>query len=98
MHYHWPGNVRELENIIERLMAAWPLPPQAWREVVPELSRSGQKVPEPSHQHAPAQSSSERDQLLQALARTAGDKTQAATLLGIGRTTLWRKLKQYGLS
>ena len=40
----------------------------------------------------------ERQAILSAIEHTQGDRGQAATLLGIGRTTLYRKLKEYGLA
>lgn len=50
-------------------------------------------------QHQPERESENgitRDQILEALARAGGSKTKAAKALGIGRTTLWRKLKDNG--
>ena len=40
---------------------------------------------------------SERQTIAQALAATSGERGKAARLLGIGRTTLYRKMKQYGI-
>jgi len=39
----------------------------------------------------------ERQAIIQALEITGGDRTRAARLLGIGKTTIYRKLKEYGL-
>lgn len=100
-HHQWPGNVRELENMIERLMAAWPVSVPDLELLLPELSIGAGVSPNPAPKApaaAPIADRSERDQLQQALAQHRGDKSKAAAALGISRTTLWRKLKQFGLN
>jgi len=95
--YDWPGNVRELENCIERACAMNSGP------IIhtPDLPDA---VKQPHKTHANEGRSSvmpiaelERDAILGAMARLDGDKLTAARLLGIGKTTLYRKLKQYGV-
>ena len=94
MAYDWPGNVRELENAIECAVA---LSPDSVLKVddlasVPDgaLARS---LPD-SNELVPL-AEIERRAVLHALRETGGDKLAAARLLGIGKTTLYRKLKQY---
>jgi DNA-binding NtrC family response regulator len=108
--YAWPGNVRELENSVERACAlssgptlhAGDLPTQlqdfhlhAYRTVLP-----------PAHNALPQQARTsavtplaelERQAILDTLHQLKGDKLTAAKLLGIGKTTLYRKLKEYGI-
>jgi transcriptional regulator of acetoin/glycerol metabolism len=90
----WPGNVRELENAIERAVALSSDPLLHVGDLPSNL------------QYPPAQRFSENDELLlleeierraifRALRETGGDKLAASRLLGIGKTTLYRKLKQY---
>lgn len=113
-HYHWPGNVRELENILERLVASWPIGANDLALIVPELLGGLAAQGRPNWPVSPAftpgsvgagpvsaharGAPDERERLLAALAQSGGDKTQAAAALGMGRTTLWRKLKQHGLT
>jgi len=96
LQHDWPGNVRELENMLERIVASWPVAPTDLDQLLPELcaargvTLSGASVESPQV--------SERERLLAALAQSDGDRARAAAALGIGRTTLWRKLKRHGLS
>jgi two-component system response regulator HydG len=55
------------------------------------------KEPPPSHEIVPL-AVRERDAIFDAIRVTNGDKLEAARLLGIGKTTLYRKLKEYGVT
>jgi transcriptional regulator with PAS, ATPase and Fis domain len=106
LDYSWPGNVRELENAIEHAFVKCRthliLPEHLPQEVL------GAKVESPiwrrnRFQEIPGakKGSAVRkrrrltyDQLYRALKESQGNKTLAAKQLGIGRTTLWRKLKK----
>jgi DNA-binding NtrC family response regulator len=97
MAYGWPGNVRELENCIERCCAMNSGPvihmadlPSSIRGV-PGLPMNGG----PDGRIAPI-AALEKQAILGAIAQLDGDKLTAAKLLGIGKTTLYRKLKEYG--
>jgi two-component system response regulator HydG len=94
MSYDWPGNVRELENVIERSVALGSGPlialgglPSALQYLAP------QHLPTP--EEFVTLDELERRAIRNALQRTGGDKQQTAKALGIGKTTLYRKLKQY---
>jgi two-component system response regulator HydG len=94
--YDWPGNVRELENAIERAVA---LGSGAVVHVA-DLPGSLQyptieRVPE-KNELLPLEEL-ERLAILRTLRETGDDKLAAARILGIGKTTLYRKLKQYHL-
>lgn len=92
--YDWPGNVRELENTIERAMALGAGPIVQIVDLptnLQDLSRA-QAVEEDGM--VPLELM-ERRAIFRALQETGGDKLAAARLLGIGKTTLYRKLKQY---
>ncbi|MFN7956352.1 MAG: sigma-54 dependent transcriptional regulator [bacterium] len=96
MRYPWPGNVRELENVIERavaLGARGTLEPSDLPRHVVDWRGEGA----PSADSNLAIDSLEREAIERALRRTNGDKAKAAKLLGIDRSTLYRKLKRYGL-
>ncbi|HYE25417.1 MAG TPA: sigma-54 dependent transcriptional regulator [Clostridia bacterium] len=100
--YEWPGNVRELENCIERAcaltsgptihVADMPTNLQTWREhsVMPVT-----RVEAPNRGIVPI-AEIEKAAILKAVEQLHGDKLEAARLLGIGKTTLYRKLKEYG--
>jgi len=96
MAYDWPGNVRELENAIERAVALGSGP-------ILHVGDLPSSLHYPSSEHLPEKDEMvplaelERRAILRTLRETAGDKLAAARLLGIGKTTLYRKLKQYNM-
>lgn len=96
LSYDWPGNIRELRNRMERAvvlgMGQWVMP--------------GDLFPEHSDEPAMAlqmgslediRQSAEKRHILRALAATDGEVGAASKLLGIGRTTLWEKMRRLGL-
>jgi DNA-binding NtrC family response regulator len=95
--YPWPGNVRELENIMERAAILSrgetvdldDLPPHVIDGTLP-----GPAAVLPRQQTL---AEAERAHITQMLERHGRSYSRAAEALGIGRTTLWRKLKEYGL-
>ena len=94
MAYDWPGNIRELENAIERAVALGSGPILHVGDLPSNLQyTSTEKLPE-GDEMVPLEAL-ERRAIFRALRETAGDKLAAARLLGIGKTTLYRKLKQY---
>ena len=98
--YRWPGNVRELRNVIERAMVLGDGPILDLDDLPPELMRAAPIAPAeapPDARLVRPLAELERDAILNALAATDGNKARAAALLGIDRTTLYRKLKDYAL-
>ena len=94
MAYDWPGNVRELENAIERAMALGSGPILHAGDLPTSLQyRAGERPPQ--NDELLALEEMERRAILRALREAGGDKLAAARILGIGKTTLYRKLKQY---
>jgi DNA-binding NtrC family response regulator len=95
--YDWPGNVRELENCLERACAFTSGPVIQ----VGDLPSAIHGVP--SHVVTEGNGSSkilpmaelEKQTILGTIAQLNGDKLLAARMLGIGKTTLYRKLKEY---
>ena len=97
VQHPWPGNVRELENVIERVVVTCDhsiLGPEdlfiehKGRQEKNDLNKIG-KV---------ARQEAERRQILQALHDAKGDKTRAARLLSISRSSLYNKLRDYKIS
>ncbi len=94
MAWDWPGNVRELENVIERAIAIGSAPILHVGDLPTNLHHSiGERLPQ-NDEVLPLEEL-ERRAILCALREAGGDKLIAARLLGIGKTTLYRKLKQY---
>jgi DNA-binding NtrC family response regulator len=96
--YDWPGNVRELENCLERACAFTTGPVIHVSDLPAAISQlQGSDLPvngSGSNKITPM-SELERQTILNAIAQLNGDKLKAARMLGIGKTTLYRKLKEY---
>jgi two-component system, NtrC family, response regulator AtoC len=96
--HRWPGNVRELRNVMERAVLL-----AAGSSVITEDHVPKEKIldaPEPREPAAaggPISEAGERERILEALARCAGNQTQAARLLGMSRGTLVTRLEAYNL-
>ncbi len=107
MRYDWPGNIRELEHAVERActMSSGPilhlgdLPTQLQNHGLEtrRAVQAGDTAEEPSGPQLTTLAEMEKQAILSAIRTLNGDKLQAARLLGIGKTTLYRKLKEYGI-
>jgi DNA-binding NtrC family response regulator len=109
--YDWPGNVRELESAIERAcalssgptlhMGDLPTQLQEFRLNFPRTRDGGEAVvaeAEGVKDRIVSIAEMEKQAILGTVRLLKGDKLMAAKLLGIGKTTLYRKLKEYGIS
>jgi len=100
IHYDYPGNVRELENAIERAVTLaegpevthFDLPP-TMREASVPLLREGNAFP---YSETMTIAQLEAEHIRRVLTHYSGNTTKAARSLGISRSTLWRKMKEYG--
>ncbi|RJP21019.1 MAG: sigma-54-dependent Fis family transcriptional regulator [Deltaproteobacteria bacterium] len=98
--YRWPGNVRQLRNALEtatlvsqgETIEPGDLPPEVTQAVLPPTS--AEPIPLPASRTLTELT---RDAIRDALAKTGGNKTHAAKLLGIGLRTLHRKVKEFEL-
>ncbi|GGG98146.1 sigma-54-dependent transcriptional regulator [Pedobacter zeae] len=87
--YNWKGNIRELKNVIERLvilsdgdtLSATALPPEFFEFAPIENDYNLQQI--------------EKQHIQKVLIHTKGNKTETSRLLGIGLTTLYRKIEEY---
>ncbi|MGA8300947.1 MAG: sigma-54 dependent transcriptional regulator [Terriglobales bacterium] len=95
MSYDWPGNVRELENSLERACALCSNTEIQTRDLPTHLSSAPAELAERVSNGIIPMAELEKKTILDALAHVNGDKMTAARLLGIGKTTLYRKLKEY---
>ncbi len=100
MQYHWPGNFRELEAIIERAVIQAGASEVIGKMHLPVfiLHPANQPTQKERLTRIPSLDTVEREALLQAAKICNGNITQMAKVLGIGRTTVWRKLKELDIS
>lgn len=99
-HYEFPGNVRELESIMAHavimaddvLIHASDLPEQVQRGASPRLA-----LPYKAGDAILALAEIEANHIREALNRLDGNQSAAAKALGISRSTLWRKINEYGI-
>jgi DNA-binding NtrC family response regulator len=95
LRWGWPGNVRELHNVVERAavlargtrIEVEDLPDDV-RQAVPGIGAPGVGQPR-------TLAEVEREHILGVLASVDDNRTRAASVLGIGPATLFRKLKEY---
>jgi PAS domain S-box-containing protein len=91
--YPWPGNVRELENTVERIAVAC----RAGRVEASTVAGLLADEPEPENAIRPFLVENESEEIKKALTAARGRYGEAAKLLGVSRSTLWRKLKRLGM-
>ena len=100
LRYPWPGNIRELQNVCERIcvlcrddevtedfLRRTPIFDDTSRL---EETESGLDIKEAVQRR-------ERELILDALLKSANSKSDAASLLGVSRTTLWKKMRELGI-
>jgi len=98
MRYSWPGNIRELLNVIEYAFVLCPqgeisishLPAQL-------LGHNPMHVQQATRARSKRSTGDLRQELVQALQATSGNKSEAARRLGISRVTLWKRIKKLGI-
>lgn len=95
--YHWPGNIRELNNTVEKMInlsESSVLAPNDIPKNIRVHQIAGSQFNKPLKIHT---ADTEREMLVSAMSLTKGNKKKTALLLGINRSTLYDKLKKYGL-
>ncbi len=99
--YTWPGNVRELLNVLERALSSIEGDIIHLGDLPFYVSRMQKKLPEQNQSTMDikgVQARAERDAIQYALKETRHNKAQAAKLLGIHRTLLYKKMKKYNIA
>lgn len=96
--YRWPGNVRELFAAVESAAIHAGFQRIGVEHLPPEVRRPDDGDESGRRYRSTSPAEDERAAIQQALEETGGAVARAAELLGMGRTTLWRKLKSYGLT
>jgi DNA-binding NtrC family response regulator len=100
MNYQWPGNIRELENVIERaviLSKGNTLTAEDLPEFLRQIRYAEKIVPDDGLKLKDALRSPEKDLIVKALESVSWNRNEAAKSLGINRTTLYKKMRHFGL-
>jgi DNA-binding NtrC family response regulator len=99
MRHDWPGNVRELENVIHRSLLVASAPELKRDDLPRELAaeQGGAAGADNGPGELRSLEELERQAIESAIAHFGGNLSDVARQLGIGRSTLYRKLEQYGL-
>jgi len=99
LDYSWPGNVRELKNVLERSMIFTDTDTIGVENLPEDLFTRQSQQPTNGESKSGAESLEdvERKHILSTLEKTGGNKLLTAKQLNIATTTLYRKLKQYGI-
>ncbi|SEI94919.1 Transcriptional regulator of acetoin/glycerol metabolism [Arthrobacter sp. yr096] len=91
VQWNWPGNVSELVQTLTELLGSVSASLIERKHLPKHLQQA------PPRRHLSLIESAERDAIIRAMEAAGGNKSEAAELLGIGRTTLYRRLRQLGL-
>ena len=94
--YAWPGNVRELQHAVERAIIMASGPTVSVEDLPPEIHGGAPMLPAPSAGGQTLEDL-EKHHILQAYEVCGRNQAETAKRLGIGRNTLWRKLKALGV-
>jgi len=99
--HHWPGNIRELKNVIDRAILLETTEKIGMSSIIidsEEMQESNEQIALNADNVINfSLSKAEKELIAKALRQTSGQKTRAASLLGITRATLYAKLKQYNI-
>jgi DNA-binding NtrC family response regulator len=98
LKYPWPGNVRELANAVKHGAVLSKGEDVALEHLPEDVLGPGLLPQEPAGGTLLSLSEAERRHILFVMKSCGGQHQEAARILGIGRTTLWRKLKDYGVA
>ncbi|MBF0225643.1 MAG: sigma 54-interacting transcriptional regulator [Desulfobacterales bacterium] len=90
--YQWPGNVRELRNAVEYMYVKCRSGLIHIEDIPPEISAYEEKQKQKT-----GPSLKKKEEILEALEKSEGNRTKAANILGVGRATLYRYLDLYKL-
>ncbi|WP_129597207.1 sigma-54-dependent Fis family transcriptional regulator [Anaerophilus nitritogenes] len=104
INYHWPGNVRELENVIQRAyylsknrIISSTLIPDYINKNIREHTNHISHTLSINHPQSKILEEIEKNLIMDSLKKCNGNVVHASKMIGIGKSTLYRKLKKYGL-
>lgn len=98
LNYDWPGNIRELENAIERAVALCRGNTIDLKDLPSTLSLEEQQPSALSIEIGTSLRKVEKEVIIRTLSQVGGKRIKAAKVLGIGTSTLYRKMKELGLN
>lgn len=96
-NFKWRGNVRELENVIEYSFVRTNNSNVITASKLPPMIKEGASKPKNFNKYLTDEDTFEKNQLVDILAKNHWNKSKTAKELKIGRTTLWRKMKELGI-
>ena len=94
--YNWPGNIRELQRMLEHAFV-FIKGPVVTANILPPLEETEAPSPPSLKNRAYSPPNEERDAIVRALEKAGGKRMEAARILGLSRSSLWRKMKEYNL-
>ncbi|MBI3079242.1 MAG: sigma-54-dependent Fis family transcriptional regulator, partial [Deltaproteobacteria bacterium] len=97
MGYNWPGNVRELKNTVETMVVMSRKEVLGLEDIPFEISRLPREDRKVEIRVGMRLDAVEREVIRHTLTQVQGNKAKAARILGMGLSTLHRKIKRYGL-
>jgi two-component system nitrogen regulation response regulator NtrX len=98
--YDWPGNIRELKNLVERLVILTPGPVITAGDLPSPILKKPEETPLSAYDFSllkEARNQFERDFIIHKLQENQGNISQTASILGIERSHLHKKIKAYGI-
>jgi two-component system response regulator HydG len=98
MRHSWPGNIRELINVIEYGFVLCPQGEISMAHLPAQLlGHNPMHVQQASRTRSKSPTGGGRQELIQALQATGGNKSEAARRLGVSRVTVWKRIKKFGI-
>lgn len=94
MNYLWPGNVRELEHVMEHAFVLCHGGTITLKHLPPDIRNYEQAIPVTPMKLPVKKTTSRRQDIIEALNKTGGNKAKAARLLGVSRQTIYRKVPE----
>ena len=98
LEYPWPGNVRELKNMVERMVVMGSSDVIGVNDVPMEVRAGTTSMAADGLASSTSLADVEKGHVIRVLESVGGNKKRTAEILGIDRSTLYAKLKQYGIS
>jgi PAS domain S-box-containing protein len=97
LNYGWPGNVRELRNVVEYAFVLCPGDYIHVQHLPPKIISPGSDAADMFFDSR-KKTDRTREELVRALRMTGGNQSKAASILGVSRVTVWKRLKKYGIN
>lgn len=97
MAYRWPGNVREMKSALEYAFTVSDKDTIDIDHLPPQMLGEGPVPARDTDYPMDIAATTQRQQLIDALAATGGNQTRAARILGVNRVTVWNRMRKYGI-